>query len=336
MQQIIGALQPEACMPGRDIVVIGGSAGALEALHELLGELPRGTEAALFVAVHRRLHRDSNLEPMRRLARMPLHFALDGERIARGRAYFCPSDHHLLVERARVRVDTSPAENLFRPSIDALFRSAAQAYGRRVVGVLLSGLLRDGTAGLWQIKKRGGVAIVQDPQSAKFPDMPRHARDSMPVDYCLPPAMIARAIAALAAGEPQPVPADARRARVLIVEDERIVAKNLERRLAELGYEVSGSAASGEEAIELCARAHPDVVLMDIHLAGALEGTEAARRVWERFQIPVVYVTAYSDTATLDEAKITEPYGYVVKPFRPEQIHAALQLALERRSREAG
>ena len=323
-------------MPGRDIVVIGGSAGSIEALHELFGALPRAVEAALFIVVHRGpAYHDLTLSPLRRLARMPLHFALDGERIARGRAYVCSSDRHLLVDRARVRVEASPAENLYRPSIDALFRSAAHAYSRRVVGVLLSGLLKDGTAGLWQIKKRGGVAIVQDPQSAKFAQMPQNALANVPVDYCLPPSSIARTIAALAERE-QPAPAGARRARVLIVEDERIVAKNLERRLTELGYEVSGSAASGEEALELCDRAPPDVVLMDIHLAGELDGTETARRVWERFQIPVVYVTAYADTATLDEAKITEPYGYVVKPFRPEQIHAALQLALERRSRETG
>jgi len=113
-----------------------------------------------------------------------------------------------------------------------------------------------------------------------------------------------------------------------------VVALNLEKRLHELGYTVAGSTGSGEGAIELAEQTQADVVLMDIHLSGSLDGVETARRLWERFQIPVVYVTAYADAATLEEVKTTEPYGYVVKPFRPDDIHVALQLALERRDRE--
>jgi len=97
---------------------------------------------------------------------------------------------------------------------------------------------------------------------------------------------------------------------------------------------VSGSTGSGQTALDLAAHDQPDVVLMDIHLSGPVAGTEAARQLWDRFQIPVVYVTAYADRATLDEVKTTQLYGYVVKPFRPEDIHVAIQLALDRRDKE--
>lgn len=323
-------------MSGRDIVVIGTSAGGIEALRTLLGALPRRLDAAVFITIHRHQGaRGRLLETLRVHSKLPLHTPLDGERIRRGVGYVCAHDAHLVVERGRVRHEPSPREYLHRPSVDALFRSAAHAYGRRVVGVVLSGMLGDGTAGLWHIKKRGGIAIVQDPAEASHKEMPRSALEAVAVDHVLGAREIAAKLVELAAGEPAPAPG-ARKARVLVVEDERIVAKNLERRLAELGYEVAGSAASGEDALELAERTQPDVVLMDIHLAGAVDGTEAARRVWQRLQIPVVYVTAYADADTLDEAKATEPYGYVVKPFRPEQVHAAIQLALERRARECG
>ena len=98
-------------------------------------------------------------------------------------------------------------------------------------------------------------------------------------------------------------------ANVLIVEDERIVAINLEKRLGKLGYEVGGVVSSGEAAIELAGRILPDVILMDIHLAGSISGTEAARQIWEKLQTPVVYLTAFDDDKTLDEVKTTEPYG---------------------------
>ena len=109
---------------------------------------------------------------------------------------------------------------------------------------------------------------------------------------------------------------------------------SLEKRLGKMGYQVTGAVSSGEAAIRLARRTTPDVVLMDIHLAGRVSGTEAAKRIWEQLQIPVVYVTAYADSATLDEVKRTEPYGYIVKPFRAEDVHAAIQLALDRRSKE--
>jgi len=122
-------------------------------------------------------------------------------------------------------------------------------------------------------------------------------------------------------------------ASVLIVEDEKLVAKDLEQRLRSMGYAVLGSAPSGEAAIESVESLHPDLVLMDIVLAGPMRGTDAARQIWQRWQIPVVYLTAFSDAVVLEDIKGTEPYGYILKPFEPKQVHAILQLALSRRAK---
>jgi two-component system chemotaxis response regulator CheB len=109
----------------------------------------------------------------------------DGVPIVPGRIYVAPPDHHLLVKREHIRVVFGPKENRFRPAIDPLFRTAAMAYGKRVVGVVLSGLLYDGTAGLFEIKERGGVAIVQDPKEAVVPCMPQSAIKHVAVDHIL-------------------------------------------------------------------------------------------------------------------------------------------------------
>ena len=119
-----------------------------------------------------------------------------------------------------------------------------------------------------------------------------------------------------------------------VVEDERIVAKSLEERLSKLGYQVCAAVDSGEEAVELAGRLQPDLVLMDIYLRGAMTGIEAARQIWDRFQVPIVYVTAYADLDTLKNVKTTENYGYVVKPFESPAVRAAVELALARRERE--
>jgi two-component system chemotaxis response regulator CheB len=112
--------------------------------------------------------------------------AVDKEAIEPGRIYVAPPDHHLLVEKNCVRVTKGPKENRFRPAVDPLFRSAAYAYNNRVIGVVLSGALDDGTSGLWTIKHRGGVAVVQDPMDAEFPSMPRNAMREVDVDYRVP------------------------------------------------------------------------------------------------------------------------------------------------------
>jgi chemotaxis response regulator CheB len=331
--------RPAKRVGGRDIVVIGASAGGWAALRTLFSSCPADLPAAVFVVVHRApsvlpwAFGDSSgalgIHPDR------CAVADNGRPIARNRIYLAPADRNMLLERGRIRLEESPREHLNRPGINTLFRSAALAYGRRVIGVILTGNLEDGTAGLWEIKRRGGIAIVQDPDEAEAKGMPRSALANVAVDYCVTLREIGTLLGTLTARKPSPPPVrGSRPADVLIVEDEAIVALNLKRRLEELGYHVCASVGTGEEAVAAAGSSEPDLVLMDIRLPGAIDGTEAARAIWERYQVPVIYVTAYADEETLDKVKTTEAYGYVVKPFNPAEVHAVIQLALERRERE--
>jgi chemotaxis response regulator CheB len=323
-------------MAGRDIVVIGASAGGVTALRRLLPSLPPDFRATVFVALHRWPHEnlpDSLPDLLALNSPLTPRAAVNGKKFAHGEIYVAPADTHLLVDRGVIRVECSPRESHTRPSVDALFRSAAMAYGRRVVGVVLTGMLDDGTVGLWQIRKYGGIAIVQDPAEAEQDAMPPSAIENVPVHYSLPLKEIAWMLGALAAEPPSaPEPIGPKYVRLLIVEDERNVAKDLANRLQRLGYSVVGSVSSGEDAIGTAAATMPDLVLMDVSLAGKMRGTDAAAILWQQYQLPVVFVTA-SDKQSLDEAKQSMPYGYIVKPYSPDQIRAAIEQALDRYGR---
>ena len=322
--------------PGRDIVVIGGSAGGLRAATDILATLPEDFPAAVFIALHRR----PNPEDAARLTRVLAHqttmateSARDEQRIEPSHVYVAASDHHMLLENGIIRVQESPKENRFRPCVDVLFKSAATTYGRRVIGVLLSGIMgNDGSAGLWHIRRRGGLTIVHHPDDAEFPAMPQAAIDDVTVDYVLGLSEIgAKLIELVSAHVVEPATGSR---RILIVEDESVVASNLQHSLTEMGYDVIDWVPTGEAAIEIAERDHPDLILMDIHLAGALDGIQAARRIWQRLQIPIVYCTAHADLDTLKAVQTTEGYGYVVKPFQSTAVRAAVELALARREKE--
>lgn len=124
------------------------------------------------------------------------------------------------------------------------------------------------------------------------------------------------------------------RAKLLIVEDESIVALNIQRRLEGLGYSIVATTSSGEEAIALAEEACPDLVLMDIKLEGNVDGIEAAAQIRRRFQIPVVYLTAYTNEETLNRAKLTEPYGYILKPFEARDLATTIEVALYKHQME--
>lgn len=184
----------------RDLVVIGASKGGVAALRTLVGSLGADFPAAVLVVQHLSAEYPSQLaEILAREAKLPVGRAVDGEPIRPGRVYVAPPDHHLLVDDGVVRVSRGPKENRMRPSVDALFRSAAFVYGPRVVGVVLTGHLDDGTAGLYAIKDRGGVAVVQSPLDAEAPSMPQNALLYVEVDHVLPLAEIGPALARLVA-----------------------------------------------------------------------------------------------------------------------------------------
>ncbi len=171
-------------MPKRDIIVIGASAGGVEAVGAVVSRLPADLDASVLVVVHIPPYATSTLPSiLDRCGPLKAVHPRDGEALQPGRIYVAPPDKHLLVEVGRVVVRRGPKENRFRPSIDALFRSAAYVYGSRVIGVVLSGVLDDGTSGLWSIKRLGGVAMVQTPEDAQHPEMPRSVLEHVECDY---------------------------------------------------------------------------------------------------------------------------------------------------------
>lgn len=184
--------------PLSSLIAIGGSAGAIHALSQLLPHLPAPFSAAILVVVHIQACQSIALpQTLQRRSDIPTSDAVDQTPIAPGHLYTALPDRHLLVSPQGMRVVMGPKEHGFRPSVDPLFRTAARYYGKQAVGVILSGALWDGTAGLAEIKAHGGVTIVQDPQEALVPSMPQSAINYGVVDHVLPIAEIAQLLVRL-------------------------------------------------------------------------------------------------------------------------------------------
>ncbi len=210
-----------AAQRNRDIVVIGASAGGIEALSQIIAAIPEDLPASLFVAVHLSPVHQSRL-PEIFMARGPwraLH-PVDGQAIARRQIYIAPPDNHLFLRHGYMQVTRGPKENGHRPSVDALFRTAARAYGPRVIAVVLTGFLDCGTAGLLSVKARGGLALVQDPESAYAPEMPRSAIRHATVDEVLPLDRVAKRLIELVHTSAEPASTAVPRAVAEIEGDE--------------------------------------------------------------------------------------------------------------------
>jgi two-component system, chemotaxis family, protein-glutamate methylesterase/glutaminase len=181
------------CKPtaSRDIVVIGASAGGIDTICRILGALPADFPAALFIVLHTGAHPNTLPELFDQAGPLPAAFPRDGLPFAHGRIYVAPPDHHMLLEPHGIRLDRGPKQHFTRPAADPLFRSAASAYGPRVIGVVLTGGDGDGAEGLRAIRACGGVAIVQAPHDAKVPQMPEQAIRGDDPDYCVPSRAIA-------------------------------------------------------------------------------------------------------------------------------------------------
>jgi two-component system chemotaxis response regulator CheB len=173
--------------PRPSYVVMGTSAGGVVALSRVFKDIPANFPGAILVVFHVHEAREMRWlsELLAGVGHIPVKVAQEGEAIEQGRAYVAPAGTHLLLSDERIELGTGPAEQRFRPAIDALFRSAAEAFGPRVIGVILTGMLRDGAAGLRAIHDAGGISIVQDPASAYASELPRNAMEGFTVDYCL-------------------------------------------------------------------------------------------------------------------------------------------------------
>lgn len=170
----------------RDLIGIGASAGGVEALVRLVETLPAGLPAAVAVVLHIGPHSSSTLPALlARSGRLPASFAQDGVRLEPGHIYVAPPDRHMVVEGDSLQMVRGPRQNRARPSIDPLFRSGARERGRRFIGVILSGTLDDGSAGLVAVRRAGGIGVVQDPGDALFSDMPQNALDLAGADHCV-------------------------------------------------------------------------------------------------------------------------------------------------------
>jgi two-component system, chemotaxis family, protein-glutamate methylesterase/glutaminase len=171
-------------MAARDIIVIGASAGGFDALQKLAGTFPAELPAAVFVTLHFPTRSPGILPAfLNRAGPLPAAHAVHGEAIRAGQIYVAPPDYHLVLGQGHVELSHGPKENMQRPCINVMFRSAASVYGERVAGVLLTGLLDDGASGLWQIQQHHGTTIVQDPAEARFRSMPDSAIRGLNVQY---------------------------------------------------------------------------------------------------------------------------------------------------------
>lgn len=219
---LVGTMS-HASMANDRIVVVGASAGGVRALQTLASALPVEFPAPILVVQHIGSHPSILPQLLMRSGPLPAAHARDGERIARGRIHIAPPDHHMLVDGDFIRLSHGPKEQYTRPAIDPLFRSTAVSWAERTVGVLLTGLLDDGTQGLKDIKESGGVAVVQDPEDAEVPSMPLSALKYVDVDYRAPVASIGPLLASLVV---QPAPhAKAGPVREMIAENDIVLGK---------------------------------------------------------------------------------------------------------------
>lgn len=185
-------------MSNHDIIAIGGSTGALDALKQIFADLPADLPAALFIVMHvGSAGLDLLADILNAAGPISVKTAVDGDVIANGWAYVAPAGHHLLVGDGVVWLGRGPRENMSRPAVDPLFRSAALHYGARVIGVVLTGVLDDGASGLAAIKRCGGITMVQNPADAVADAMPLNALATCEVDYRVSAAKMARALAVI-------------------------------------------------------------------------------------------------------------------------------------------
>lgn len=185
------------------IIVIGASAGGMAALKQLVAQLPQDFPAPIFIVHHMSANTTGEVlvKVLNESGNLKCVHAHDNQAFKSGTIYLAPSDQHMMIAKGKILVTKGARENRSRPAIDPLFRSAAVAYGNRVIGIILTGYLDDGTSGMMAIKRCGGVCVAQDPEDASYPDMPQSVIVNVGADYCLPIAEMGALLANLVSRE---------------------------------------------------------------------------------------------------------------------------------------
>jgi CheY-like chemotaxis protein len=321
------------------VVVLAASAGGLGPLRGILAALPADLGAAVLVVMHLDPACPSRLASiLDREGPLPAVHPRDRDALRLGRVYVAPPDRHLTVSRRFVRVSQGSPENYVRPSADVLFRSAADAFGPSVIGVVLSGSGRDGAAGLAAVRAAGGVAIVQEPGDASVASMPRHALAAAKPDHCVPAARIVPLLVRLVRAPPRARPGDTRqprprlaplaslrRLRVLVVEDRYLIATEIARMLRDLGCQPVGPAPDVSAGLRMVARDPGPLgcAVLDVDLRG--EGVYPLASELRRRGVPILFATGYDHWSLPAEWHGTPRIG---KPFAAAQLTVGLRLAL--------
>jgi len=299
-------------LSGRDLIVIGASAGGVGAIMELAGAFPADLPAAVIVVLHSSRHKPSLLPDLiNRRSALPAAHAQDEEPIRPGRIYVAPPDHHLVVNKDVLLLARTATEHHTRPAIDPTFRTAARAYGRRVIGALLTGMRGDGAMGLLTIKRSGGVTVVQDPDDALYPQMPENAVRCVPVDHVLPLSKIAACLDRLTREpleqeEPLPMSEERYEERDQIEQAAEIVKR-------EQAAQIRGERV-GQPAIFTCPECAGTLWQADEHLV--------------QFRCHVGHVYAGEDLLD-DQADATDGRLWEVLRYLVDQSILAKQLALK-------
>ncbi len=188
-----------------DLIVIGASMGGFHALKQLISEFPKDLQAAVLVVLHIPADRESFLaESFQHGARLQVLSAKDGDTIRHGHVYIAVPDFHLRIDETKIKLDHGPKHNFSRPAVDPLFTSAALQFGPRVIGVILTGALDDGTNGLMDIKRYGGRSVIQTPSDAVNPSMPASAESCVPIDHSVPLSEMGKLLTSLAGSIVEP------------------------------------------------------------------------------------------------------------------------------------
>jgi two-component system chemotaxis response regulator CheB len=339
MKRTAGA-PPEPAAPPQPlcpIVGVAASAGGIKALVEMLRSIPAGFAAAIAVVQHRSSDPTSILvEVLRVHSPLPVKTAQDGEPVAPATVYVCPAGMHMTAGRV-LRLVESERLNYVRPSADLMFVSLAQAYGRRAIGVVLSGMGTDGAIGCKMIVDAGGTVIAQDPASAGFPQMPSAAAALGPAQLVLPPDEIGRALVQVLkrleqegddATSTSPLGASNPTAmKVLLVDDHRMVLEGLRVLLnGERDFFVlARDAEDGRAAVRLSAELNPDVVVMDLAMPG-LDGVAATRQILaQNPAVRVIALSAHTDARTTQRALRAGALAVVSKQKAFDELPAAIR-----------